>query len=239
VDSDVLTFLTFKWRPTPGYRSRFSGHHVNVLASMIARNYARPYRFVVITDDSSDIVDDGKVEAFELWHDHSMVRNPSGRGNPSCYRRLRLFAPDPGAFLGRRFVCLDLDCVITGDLVPLFDRPDDFVIWKSNTSSNPYNGSMFMLRAGMRPQIWMDFDPGLSPVQTRRAGLFGSDQAWLAYKLGPNEATWSSKDGVYSYRADIGGNALPADARIVFFHGNIDPWHAEAQRRPWVREHWK
>lgn len=238
MDEAVLTFVTFKWRPPSGYRSHFNGESVNKLARMIARNYSKPHRFVVITDDPSGITEP-QVEAFQLWNDHASVRNPSGRGNPSCYRRLRLFAPAPGRFLGERFVCMDLDTVITGDITPLFDRPEDFVIWQSATSTNPYNGSMFMLRVGTRPSVWMDFDPVLSPLQTRRAGLFGSDQAWIAHSLGRNEAVWTKKDGVLSYRLDVGKAKLPGDARIVFFHGREDPWGREAQGLSWVRDSYR
>ena len=157
--------------------------------------------------------------------------------SPSCYRRLRLFAPDPGRWLGDRFVCLDLDTVIVGDMAPLWDRPEDFVIWKSSTSGNPYNGSMFLMTPGARPQVWRDFDPVWSPINTRRAGLYGSDQAWIAYILGGSETTWTQKDGVLSFRLNVERQrTMPDHARIVFFHGNGDPWELPIQKRyPWVK----
>lgn len=232
----MLTVVTFKWRPPPGYRSSFEGKHVDILRRMVRRHYDAPHRFVCITDDVEGIEEED-VECFELWPDHAGVANPSGRRNPSCYRRLRLFAKNPGAFLGERFVVLDLDTVIVGDMRPLWDRPDDFVIWKSSTSGNPYNGSMWLLKAGARPSVWRDFDPVNSPMNTRMARLYGSDQAWIAHKLGPDEATWSNADGAYSYRNDIGRQGqLPPNARIVFFHGKVDPDHPEAQRLAWVRD---
>lgn len=235
----MLTVVTFKWRAPPGYRSTFEGRHVDVLRRMVARNYQRPHRFVCVTDDAKGI-EERDVECFELWPDFSTVANPSGRKNPSCYRRLRLFAKSPGAFLGERFVVLDLDAVITGDMAPLWDRPDDFVIWKSSTAGNPYNGSMWLLTAGARPQVWRDFDPEVSPGETKAARLYGSDQAWIAHKLGPNEAVWTSADGVYSFRNEIQARGvLPAGARVVFFHGKTDPWTAEAGRLPWVRDHYR
>jgi hypothetical protein len=233
----MLTVVTFKWRPPPGYRSTFAGEHVDVLRRMVARHYPEPHRFVCVTDDARGI-QEPDVELFELWPDFATVANPSGRKNPSCYRRLRLFARHPGAWLGERFVVLDLDAVIVGDMRPLWNRPEDFVIWKSSTSGNPYNGSMWMLRAGARPQVWRDFDPAVSPRETKAAGFYGSDQAWIAHALGPDEATWSARDGVHSYRNEIqhGAGRLPAGARVVFFHGKTDPWDADAQRHAWVRE---
>lgn len=235
---DALTVVCFKWRAPPGYRSTFQGEHVDILRRMVRRHYAAPHRFVCITDDATGI-QEPDVECFELWPDFATVANPSGRKNPSCYRRLRLFARQPGAFLGGRFVVLDLDAVIVGDVRPLWDRPEDFVIWRSTTSGNPYNGSMWMLKAGARPQVWRDFDPATSPRETHQARLYGSDQAWIAHKLGRDEAVWTPADGVHSFRNEIQhqGGRLPDGARIVFFHGKTDPWDAEARRLAWVREH--
>ena len=235
----MLTFLTFLWRPAPGYRSAFGPSHVNALRRMVERHYQRPHRFVLVTDQPFAGYDRG-IDVYNLWPDFARIPNPSGRKNPSCYRRLRVFSRNAGHWLGDRFVCLDLDCVITGDLEPLFAGDEDFRIWKSSTQGNPYNGSMFMLRAGARPQVWEGFDPQDSPAATKRAGLFGSDQAWIAHCLGPNEATWGPADGVYSFRNHLkaGADPLPANARVVFFHGAVDPWSHRGQRVPWVRENW-
>lgn len=235
-----LTIVTFLWKPKPGYRSKFSTAHVDVLRRMVRRHYQRPHRFVLITDDAAGLTEPD-IEVFELWQDFARVENPSGRGNPSCYRRLRLFAQRPGKFLGDRFVCLDLDAVIVADMAPLWDRPEPFVIWRSGTSGNPYNGSMFMLTAGARPDVWANFDPVWSPIETRRAGFYGSDQAWIALACGPDEVTWTKADGVMSFRFDIEPTGkLPDHARIVFFHGNGDPWDPPIlKRHRWVKEAWK
>jgi len=239
-----LTIVTFLWRPKKHYRSSYTTEHVDILRRMVRRHYKKPHRFVLVTDDPTGLTE-RDIECFELWSDFSEMVNPSGGNNPSCYRRLRLFAPEPGAFLGERFVCVDLDTVITGNLAPLWDREEDFVIWKSpggGNHRNPYCGSMFMLTAGARPQVWMDFDPHRSPVLTTAHGLFGSDQAWIAYRLGPEEATWSEADGVYSYRSQVQmkhRGVLPRGAKIVFFHGKPDPEDPEPQRLQWVRQNYR
>lgn len=236
----MLTVVTFLWKPAPMYRSKFEGKHVDILRRMVKRHYLGEHRFVCITDQPETIK--GKdVEVFQLWDDFANVRNPSGMKNPSCYRRLRLFAKNTGSWLGERFVCLDLDCVITGDVTPLWDRTDDFVIWRSTTNGNFYNGSMFLLRAGARPEVWERFDPIQSPILTKGARLYGSDQAWIAYTLGGGESTWDETDGVFSMRNNIapGGGQLPTNARIVFFHGKGDPWEASMQRLPWVAKNYR
>jgi hypothetical protein len=234
----MLSVVCFKWKPKVGYRSAFSAANVNVLRAMVKRHYQKPHRFICVTDDPRGI--DANVEIIPLWDDYAAVPSPCGARQPSCYRRLKAFSKEALSLFGPRFVCLDLDCVVTGDLAPLWDRDEDFVIWGDTTPRTPYNGSMFLLRAGSRRQVWEDFDPVTSPAKGRALGYFGSDQAWIGACLGPHEARWSQGDGVYSYRNDIKrAGGLPDDARIVMFHGGVDPWSAEAQRLPWVREYYR
>jgi hypothetical protein len=235
----VLTVCCWKWKGPASYRSQFSAEHVNVLRRMVARHYKAPHRFVCITDDAEGL--DEQVEVVELWDDFADIPSPHGQGNPSCYRRLRAFAPDMAKVLGKRFVWLDLDCVITGDLAPLFDRTEAFLSWGDTNPKNSVNGSMVMMTAGARREVYETFDPATSPELTRRVGHFGSDQAWISRCLGDKEARWGVRDGVYSYRVHLRPQrgVLPANARVVFFHGQIDPWSAEAQRLGWVRDNWR
>lgn len=243
----MLDVICWKWKPNPGYRSKFSVDTVNVLRRMVARNLSMPHRFSCITDDSKGI--DPEVRVIPLWNDFSNVPSPSGAHNPSCYRRLRMFAPDAVELIGERIVSMDLDTVITGSLDPLFDRPEDFVIWggqsvqpKQKILFNWYNGSLMMLRAGTRTQVWDKFDPKRSPMEAHRANSRGSDQGWITYCLGKGEAIWTDKDGVLSYRSHIAvnGNRLPPGARVVNFHGRNDPWNSEIYSRcTWIREHYR
>jgi hypothetical protein len=242
VPAEPLVVLTYKWRPRPGYRSKFTSEHVNTLARMVARHYRYPHVFTCVTDDPAGL--DPTVRAIPLWEDHAGLKNPSSpeRG-PSCYRRLRMFAADAGEWLGARVACLDLDCVVVDDLTPLFHRSEDFVIWSDTNPTTPYNGSLVLFTAGARPQLWDDFDPATSPRLTREAKLFGSDQAWISYRLGRGEATFKRVDGVCSYRVHLKQQGLhrvlPPGTRLVQFHGDVDPWSPEAQRLPWVREHYR
>jgi len=233
----VLTVVTFKWRPPAGYRSKFGPESVHALRAMVARHYAAPHRFVCITDDAAGL---GDIETIPLWPDHAELVSPHGGHNPSCYRRLKVFDPAIEQLLGRRFVCMDLDTVVVGDLAPIFDRSEDFLIWGETNPKSFYNGSLFMMTAGARAQVWTRFDPKTSPREAFRAGRFGSDQGWISHVLGRGEATWNRSHGVYSYRVHIAphGNVLPDNARLVMFHGKVDPWSYQAQQHAWVRQHW-
>lgn len=235
----MLTFVAFKWKPTRGYRSNFGPESVIVLRNMINRHYHEPHRFVCVTDDVSGLQG---VETFPLWNDHAEVPNPNGSHNPSCYRRLKLFSQDARKWFGDRLVCIDLDTVIVRDITPLFDTDVDFKIWGESDfpKTQWMNGSLWMLKTGTRTKVWTEFNPRVSPWGASRAGARGSDQGWMSYILGKNEAMWGREDGIYSFRKHIAATGLlPEDARLVCWHGRIDPWHPEAQRIPWVREHYQ
>lgn len=235
----MLTFLCWKWKSPQAYRSTFGPDSVHVLKRMIERHYHAPHRFVCVTDDTTGL--EG-IETFRLWDDYANIPNPNGAHNPSCYRRLKVFAPEAGEWFGERLVSMDLDTVIVGDITELFNRPEDFVIWGESDfpKSQWYNGSLWMLRTGTRTKVWTKFNPRHSPRIARKAGARGSDQGWFSYILGPHEATWGRTDGVYSYRKHIApkGNTLPADAKIVAFHGRVDPWSYVGQQIPFVKENW-
>jgi hypothetical protein len=159
-----------------------------------------------------------------------------------------MFAPEAAQWFGDRFVSLDLDCVIVGDLRSVWDKPDDFVIWGDTSPHTRYNASMIMMTAGSRPKVWTTFDPTRSPRQSREAGQFGSDQGWISTCLGHGERKFTTRDGVFSFRNHVNRDhvfnpsargQLPPGARVVFFHGQIDPWVREVQERyPWIRRHY-
>lgn len=237
--SAPLTFVTWRWTPPKNYRSTFAPETVYALRDMIIRNYAKPHRFVCVTDQPEALPG---IETIRLWDDCSTIPSPIGHSYPSCYRRLKVFAPDAGELFGERLVSIDLDTVIVGDITPLFDRPEDFIIWGESDfpRTTPYCGSLWMLKTGTRTKVWTEFDEATSPAKAMKAGCRGSDQGWLAYVLGKNEATWTRKDGVFSFRKHCAFNRykLPLDARLVSFHGKVDPWSYKAQQIDWVKRHY-
>lgn len=233
-----LSVVCWRWH-TPGYRSTFGAEQVTVLRNMVRRHYTAPHRFICVTDRPKDIAPD--IETVPLWDEFSNIPNPHGKGNPSCYRRLRAFSAEIEAVFGKRFVSVDLDTVICGDLAPVFDFPEDFRIWGETDVRSHYNGSLWGMTAGARRQVYEKFDPKTSPKEHHRAGKFGSDQGWISHILGKGEKVWSTKDGVYSYRKHIAtdGNKLPKNAVLINFHGRVDPWSQKGQQIDWVRAHYQ
>lgn len=209
----------------------FTHEHVNRLRNMVERNLQIPHEFVCITDDPTGI--DPRVRVIPLWDD---LRDMGG-----CYVRLKAFSAQMHHVIGQRFVWMDLDTVIVRDITPIIDRPDDFVIWGDTHPRTPYNGSMVLMTAGVRPQVWGDFDRKKSPRKGEDLGYVGTDQAWIGACLGRDEKKWNTSDGVYSFRCHVRKmGRLPRNARIVFFHGCADPSQPQIQKQhPWVEEHWR
>lgn len=236
----MLTVICWKWRAA-GYRHQFAAAHVETLRAMVARHYARPHRFVCITDDPTGLT----CEALPLWSDHARLRNASGDHLPSCYRRLKMFAPEMAAVLGPRAISIDLDVALVGDVTPLWDRPEDLVLWVPRQHRpNQINGSMILFTPGSQARLWEEFD-GTRASRTTAAGYIGSDQGWISYCLGGKFARWTPADGVMRYgdlrkrKGTVMQASLPAEARIVFFTGPRKPWdRATQQEAAWLPEHW-
>jgi hypothetical protein len=230
-----LRVLTWLWSQ-PGGRASYGPENVNVWAAMVRRHLAMPHEICCVTDHPEGI--DPSVRIIRPPEDFAHVTIPTwGPRKPQCLRRLAMFSPDAGKKFGERFVCMDLDCVITGPLDPLFDVPDDFkMMIGTDPRRRPYNGSMLLMTAGARPQVYTEFTPDRAVLAGKH--FIGSDQAWIAFCLGWGEAVWSEDDGAmwYSGRYSHG----PADCRVMFFPGAIKPWTV-SRYRPldrWVREHY-
>ncbi len=233
----MITVACWKYEPKPGYHIRYTSDHVNRLKNSVARNLALDHEFVCITDDAAGLDPDIRIIPIQP---ETGQTDPNYPARPNCYRRLRAFAPAAADWLGERILALDLDCVILRDITPLVDRSENFIIMGDiKPNKTPYNGSMWLLRAGTRAKVWTTFDPVRSPELTKAAGIIGSDQAWIAYVLGPREKTYGDADGVLGYDRDVNkryGGRPPKHARIVFFYGKKDP---STENRDWIKEHWR
>lgn len=209
-----LIVATFVWgtKYGPEYEER--------LLRSVTRNLALPHDLHVFRPDE---------------HDHLTKV-------PGCFARLRLFDPAwcerQGLEPGDRVLVLDLDLIVTGDLAPLFADDAPFRILTGVNASNPcpYNGSVWRLDVGHRPDVWSDFS--LEAVAKVPHDKFPDDQAWFAAKI-PGAAAYGPADGVYAFHKPgwPRGEALPKGARIVAFPGWRDP--AGFTHLEWVKQHWR
>jgi hypothetical protein len=227
----LITIVSWLWKQPEG-RTTYTAEHVHLWADMVGRNLSMKHRLACVTTET-DLP--SNVERIDPPGEFEDVSPTWGPRKPNCFRRLVMFKRGAAKTFGRRFVSMDLDCVIGGQLDPLFDRPEDLVLFKGTAPARPYNGSMMLIKAGCRPQVYDDFDQ--AGADASGSAFHGSDQAWLAHKLGWNEAVWTEADGVYHW-----GNYLKVakrcQPRILFFPGKAKPW-AMAPVFPFVRSNYR
>lgn len=242
-----LAIVTFLW-DDENYKDRgkitFGAGHVNKLGRALRRNCTLDFDFVLVTD-----APESQYEQFTeadrivpLWSDW--------RSLGGCYVRLKAFQEETGKLLAnKRFMWLDLDIVITGNIDHLVDHDHDFWSWLDVNPPTPYCGSVMGMKVGARPQVWDDFKGSSSKAQTKH--YIGTDQAWIGHCLGIQEKTFGREHGIYSYQKHIYSReqtekmqrkanqpcdpALPEDACMVVFHGDVDPSICGGS---WVKEHW-
>ena len=227
----MLTVVSWFWRQK-GNSVPYHPEYVNVWARMVRRNLTIPHRLLCITEDPTEI------ETYPLWEDLGISNPQWNLTKPQCYRRLKAFSEEMRPILGDRFVSMDIDCVITGNIDDLLSRQEDFIINRGRTFKNTYNGSMWMMNTGARDRVWSEFN-GVESVQ-KASKWMGSDQAWMRECLGPDEATWGPEDGIDAF---IHLRSNPkwkvGNTRIVFFQVSYKPWSNGAQNIEWIREHWR
>jgi hypothetical protein len=228
VANERLQVVVWKWADP---RKRhivfdYSAESVNRKLSELRRHLSMPHDLVCITDDPAGL--DSAIRVIPLWDE--------GRDLGRCWCRVRSFAPDMAEIIGHRFAWIDLDSLIVGPMDPLFERTEPAVFYRSNSvAGTPYNGSMLLMTAGALPQVWDSFD-ATAPDIVAKAGLTGSDQAWFAHVLGPDQPVWTRDDGVMHFMNDCVPE-LPPHSRVVFFPGVQKPHMPNVQHHaPWVRE---
>lgn len=203
--------------------NKYSSDYINRLARGVGRNLRQPYHFMIFRP---------------LDEDEYLTEIPG------CFARLRAFDTAwqkmHGIGEGDRLVCMDLDLIVTGGLDELVDRHEPFVILQGANASNPcpYNGSMWMLRGGYRPDVWSDFS--VEAAAKVPFDSFPDDQGWFWHKM-PNAAGWKAgaESGVYAFKKPgwPACDRLPAPARVVAFPGHRDP--SQFAHLDWVKEHWR
>lgn len=211
----MLHIIAWSWG------AKYDGYALKLSAG-VSRHVKQPHTFTVVDEVQ-------KEDLYLLEY-------------PGCLVRLRTFDPQWqdrwGIAPGDRIAVLDLDLIVTGALDPLFDRDDSFTILQGvNTSNpNPYNGSVWMLKASEHADVWKDFS--LDAVRKVPYFAFPDDQAWMHHKI-PNAAAFGAAEGVYAFKKNgwPKGDALPDNARIVAFPGHRDP--SQFTHLPWVKEHWR
>lgn len=228
-DLAICTFLwddnDYRWKD----KYTYGVEHVEKLGRSLKRHLTVPYEYVLVTDYSPELFSEPD-RVVPLWDDN--------RDMGGCYVRLKAFDKATGEQLGKRFMWLDLDIVITSNIDHLVDHDYDFWSWVDPNPPTPYCGSLIGMKAGARQKVWDKFDRENSKRAAKH--YIGTDQAWIAHCLGRTEKKFGQEDGVYSYKKHISkkhkDGTLPSNCCMVVFHGAVDP---STEQDIWINEHWQ
>lgn len=233
----MITVVCWKWG------KKYQASHVAILQSMLRRHLSRPHQLVCITDRPKDLPK-GVVPA---------PMPPLLPWDGKCLRRMWLYSGEAAA-LGDRLFQIDLDVVLTDAIDPIVNRPEPFVIWKSDSNWKDkwaYNATVMLITPGAKDDLWQRWwrDPKRIFREAEADGWgpkVNSDQAIACYLLKDQPVpVWTQSDGIYAYRVFAGkygerGERLPEGARIVSFHGPRDPSIPDLQAKsPWIQQHWR
>lgn len=237
------TVLCMKWG------TKYGPEYVNRLYAMVTRHLRGPFQFVCLTDRS-----DGIHPAVRCLPIPDLALPP---GSPERgWTKLTTFEADLHGLQGDALF-LDLDVVIVDDITPFFEVPGEFLIihdWKRPWRVTG-NSSVYRWRLGAHPELLAHFRSHFDEVRAkfRNEQAFLSDWMHRQGKLEYWDASWCASWKYHclptwptSFWRDP---FVPAGARILVFHGVMNPPDALAGRSngnwrharpaPWIAQHWR
>lgn len=165
----------------------------------------RPLDFACLTDTPLKLYG---VREIPLVHDW-----------PGWWAKLEITRRDiPGTV-----VYLDLDCIITGDLSDLAAL-DTLAILRDFYRPKGLQTALMVLPERDRWDVWGHFTERPADIMRR----FRSDQEYLeTHWLKRAKRVQDCVPGIYGYKTDVRGKAVPEDCRVLMFHGRPRPWDTE------------
>lgn len=226
----MLYICTWLWG------DKWPAEYAKKLFAGIRRNVKQEHCTVLITDRTSIKVDADLQ--LDIAEEDKPLLVPLG-----CLARMRMFEEEwqfeAGMERGDRIVNIDIDAVPTGPMDELFDRNDEFTIMQGFNTTNPcpFNGSLWMFRAGERHDVWNDFSLDAHKKFGVPIHAIADDQGWLHHKF-PDAKAYTPQDGVYAFKKKTWPTqdlSMPKGAKLVAFPGR-DP--AKYKELKWVKENW-
>ncbi|MGN6525615.1 MAG: glycosyltransferase [Burkholderiaceae bacterium] len=236
--------LCMKWG------TKYGPEYVNRLYTMVHRHLRGPFRFVCLTDSSQGVRPE--VECLPI-PELGLVE---GKGPDRAWKKLLTFDADLHGLRGTALF-LDIDIVIVDDITPFFELPGEFRIihdWKRPWRVTG-NSSVYRFRLGAHPEVLARLRAEFDTIRRR----FRNEQAYLSavmheqgkLQYWPDEWCPSFKyHSIPRFPLNfVRTPVIPAGARIVIFHGVVNPPDALVGRSngnwrspratPWIADHWK
>jgi hypothetical protein len=241
--AETATVLCMKWG------AKYGPDYVNRLYAMVARNLARPFHMVCLTDDAAGIraeVTCAPIPALPP------IAQPKERG----WLKLASFSPDLAGLVGDVVLYLDLDVVILGALDPLFEHPGQMPLIRDwyHPVRLVGNSSVYRYRPAEQYALFDAFRRDTDAIVLR----IRNEQEFLSEFLeARGELTFWPKAWCQSFRVSCLAPwplrawrtpRQPPDCRVLVFHGEPKPPEALIGRpglgqtfrpAPWIADYWR
>jgi hypothetical protein len=122
-----LVIGSYYWTPDAGskFNQPYRADDVRKLQKMVARHTTVPHQFAVITDQPDLFAEDADIRAIPI----DKATHVPG----TCFVRLMTFHARGRELIGERFLAIDLDTMIVGNIDRLVTRQEDLVLWRNPT----------------------------------------------------------------------------------------------------------
>lgn len=176
--------------------------YVRKLACGIHQNYKGEYSFNQLSENG-----------------YARLQIPAER--KGWWAKMALF--EPGRFpKGERCVYFDLDTIITGDLTDLMEYDGPFAGLRDVWQPGQLGSGIMSWTAGELDHVWKAWQDAGCPTDDPRG-----DQAWIGKHMPTAIRLQDVLPGqLVSWKAQC-RDGVPADARVVFYHGKPRPHETE------------
>lgn len=235
--------LCMKWG------NKYGADYVNRLYNMVKRHTTVPFQMVCLTDQTAGIYED------VICHPIPPLDLPQGAPERG-WNKLSTFEPEIYGLKGNALF-LDLDVVIVDNIDEFFTYPGEFLIihdWKRPWRITG-NSSVYRFKLGDFPELLPYFRQNFDEIRQK----FRNEQAYLSWfvhekgKLSYWPAHWCKS---YKYHclqkiplAYVRPPVKPIDAKIIIFHGEINPpdaihggggkWYRYVLPSDWIKQAWQ
>lgn len=228
----------------------YSAEYVNRLHSMVKRNLTYDFKMVCFTDDESGIIDE--VQCFPIPE----IDLP-GNLPERMWKKLTTFKADLYGLKGTALF-LDLDIVILDNMDCFFDIEGDFRIIKDYDMKFwriTGNSSVYRFAIGEHGYVFDYFLKNFESIRKQHR----NEQEYLTWAIHEKGLLqYWPKEWCPSFKYDCASKipfafwkkpSIPKDAKIIIFHGEINPhkaieggrgkWYRYVPPAPWVADYWK
>ncbi len=235
--------------------TKYPAEYVNRLYNMVSRNLTLDFQMVCLTDDDTGIIPEVKCYPIpEL----NLPNNLPERG----WKKLTTFKPELYDLKGTALF-LDIDIVIVDNIDCFFthksEHEDSVLIirdWKK-----PWrmigNSSVYRFKIGQNtyPELLTNFEQNFDKIrqQVRHEQAYLSNYLREHHHLEYWDSSWCVSFKYQCIRpfplSFVQSPRLPNDAKIVIFHGEVNPhdaikggggkWYRHVKASPWIEAYWQ